>query len=860
MQLKIYQSEAINSLEFFCEEYSKTGLIEQSFKATRAQFELPNIPYAEYNNLNVPSVCFRIPTGGGKTLLAVHSIPVIVNKLLNVDSSLIFWLAPSEAIIDQTIKALKDPQHHFNQFLSQKFKGRDLNIMSIAEAHSKAFDLSTELPIIVATIQTFSRESDENLKFYDQNGVYQDFLKNTNETPSLANAIKQSNPIIIMDEAHNAKTDLRVSKLIELDPCFILELTATPQLKHNEAAGEYASNILYSVSASQLKAEDMIKLPIILETINKWQLAIKEAIEKRTELEALAKLELTETGQYIRPVILFKAESKRGSNPITYEKILEVLLTDYGIPREEIAVHTGEHQDLKNVDLMDKTCKIKYVITVDKLKEGWDAPFAYILSAVGDMRSSTAVEQILGRVLRLPYAKRKAQEDLEKAYAFIASEETTEVIKNLKDSLVDNGFEELEAQIHISASANSNNVANEVLTGLFAETTRVLETFDIEAVPDKFKENINYNKDTKEFSILKPISQKQQEEFSTAIKQAVSKESDIAALEEIVQERTLTLSNYNKSFSIPKLLANSSGGLFEFDKSILLQGISWSDQEIAKHAKLSETDFSITVRKDLTEIDITDKQKIQIRKLEDNKENLFSLNGESLKLNDKDITRLIFQQINTQELQTLNSNKLVKFIHLIVLDLLENRGFTTIDLKANLHLLTESIFYKIKNLQNGIIKNHFDSLFNDTSFFHVDPTKVFTFDPNNYPTPSPIKDIGQFKKHYYKLIDKMNGEETKFAEWIETLPEVDFWVRNIERNPKHSFWLQTSTDKFYPDFIIKLKSGKILVVEYKGEHLKNEDTKEKEMLGLAWANLTDNADFAMVYKSDFKDKIKAILN
>lgn len=860
MELKLYQEEALNSLEYFCEQYSKTGLIEQSFKATRALKELPLIPYAEYSNLNVPSVCFRIPTGGGKTLLAVHSIPIIINKLLNVESSLIFWLAPSDAIIEQTIKALKNPQHHFNQFLTQKFKGRDLNIMSISEAHTKAFDLSTELPIIVATIQTFSRESEENLKFYDQNGAYQSFLRDKKEIPSLANAIKYSNPIIIMDEAHNAKTDLRVNKLIELDPCFMLELTATPQLKHNEAAGEYASNILYSVSASQLKAEDMIKLPIILETINKWQLAIQESIKKRNELEDLAKLEYSQSGQYVRPVILFKAESKRGSNPITFEKILEVLLTDYGIPREEIAVHTGEYQDLKNVDLMDKNCKIKYVITVDKLKEGWDAPFAYILTAVGDMRSSTAVEQILGRILRLPYAKRKAQEDLEKAYAFIASEETVEVIKSLRDSLIDNGFEELEAQIHISASVNSNSLANEVLTGLFAESTRILETFDIEAIPEKFKESINYNKNTKEFSILKPIPQKQQEEFTNAIKQAVSSNEDMVILEEIVQERTLTLSNYNKPFSIPKLLVNNAGGLFEFDKSILLQGITWSEQEIAKYAKLSETEFSITVKKDLTEIDISDKDKIQIRKLEDNKENLFSLNGDILKLNDKDITRLIFQQINTKELQTLNSTKLVTFIHLIVLDLLSTRKLTTIELKANLHLLTEAIFYKIKNIQNIVIKNHFNSLFKETNYFKVDHTKVFTFDPNNYPTPAPMQDIGQFKKHYYKLIDKMNGEETKFAEFIDSLTEVDFWVRNIERNPQHSFWLQTSTDKFYPDFIIQLKNGKVLVVEYKGEHLKNEDTIEKEHLGLAWANLTDKADFAMVFKSDFKDKINALLN
>lgn len=859
MQLKHYQKETLRALEFFCQEYSKTGDIESSFKNTRKSLELKNIPYAEYENLNVPNVCFRIPTGGGKTLLAVNSIPLIIQKLFNTDSSLIFWLAPSDTIVEQTITALKNRKHPYREFLDQKFKERTVNVMSIHEAHTKAFDLSSELPIIVATLQTFSVENEEGRKFYEENGTYQDFIGNKDILPSLANAIRESNPIIIVDEAHNSKTNLRVSKLIELNPSFILELTATPQLTHAEAEGKYANNILYSVSASQLKAEDMIKLPLVLETTNKWEIGIKESLEKRIELENLAKVEELESGQYIRPIILFKAEANRNTNSITYKKILDILLNDYGIVREEIAVHTGEFEDLKNVDLMDRNCIIKYVITVDKLKEGWDAPFTYILNAVGDMKSSTAVEQIVGRILRLPYAKRKSQPDLEKAYAFIASNETTQVIKNLRDYFVENGFEQLEAEIHILSSSNSNRAADISLTGLFAEQTK-LESFNIELFPEKFKPLVNHNKDSKEFSILKPIPQKEKEEFVQAMKNSVSDKKDLEIIEEFLTEDYNFITNFKEILSIPKLMAKNQNGIFDFDKSILLQEITWSDQEIAQHSSLSIGEFNISVEKNLTEIDISEKQKIEIRKLDSIKQNLFTLNGESLKLNDKDIVRLILNHINSSDLQTIKVKQLAKFIHLIVLDLLNNRKMSTIELKSNINLLTESIHDKIKKLETSIIKTKYETLFKEEDFFKVLNDQVFTFDPNNYPTSAPMQDIGQFKKHYYKLIDKMNGEETKFAEWIETLPEVDFWVRNIERNPKHSFWLQTSTDKFYPDFIIKLKSGKILVVEYKGEHLKNEDTKEKEMLGLAWANLTDNADFAMVYKSDFKDKIKAILN
>lgn len=850
MQLKRYQQSALNALEFFCKKYSESGQISESFRLTREEYELPELPYAQYEGLDVPSVCFRIPTGGGKTLLAAHSIPIITKTLLNVDSSLVFWLAPSEAIVNQTLLALKDPHHPYRAYLDQQFPDRTVTVQTIAEAQSKAFDLTTELPIIIATIQTFAAENKEARKFYQENGAYLSFVDSLIEVPSLANAIKKSNPIVIMDEAHNAKTDLRVSKLLELNPSFMLELTATPQTVHREAEGKYASNILYAVSASQLKAEDMIKLPIVLETINKWEYAVTEAIQKRNELEELAKLEMIESGQYIRPIVLFKAEANRDESSITHEKMLEVLLSDHGIPRGEIAVHTGTSEDLKNVDLMSQDCEIRYVITVDKLKEGWDAPFASILAAVGNMTSSTAVEQLLGRVLRNPYAKKKTQSDLEKAYAFVASEETVSVIKSLKDSLIENGFEELEAEIHISASSNSNKAADNILGGLFTETT-TLESFDIEVIPEKFKEHVNFNKDSKEFSILKPIAQKDTEEFLTVIKKAVSTPKDISIVEETLKSETITtMNNFASGLSVPNLLAKTKEGLFVFDKTILLEEIEWTDQEIATHAKLSEAEFQVRVKKDLTEIDISDSEKIKIRKLDTIRENLFNLNGDTLKLNDKEITKLIFQQIKSGKLQTLSSSKLVKFIHLIVLDLINTRGFTTIELKANLYLLAEAIFEKVKKIEAEVITKYYKSLFEDSEFFTIDAANVFTFDPDNYPTNAPIKDTGMYHKHYYKLIDKMNGEEAKFASYIDSLDEVEFWVRNLDRDPVNAFWLQTSTDKFYPDFIIKLKSGKILVVEWKGDHLKNPDSLEKEHLGLAWAGLDDNLGFTMIYSND----------
>ena len=75
------------------------------------------------------------------------------------------------------------------------------------------------------------------------------------------------------------------------------------------------------------------------------------------------------------------------------------------------------------------------------LREGWDCPFAYVLCSVAEMRSSTAVEQILGRVMRLPKAQRKKQESLNSAYAFVASQNFYDAASALTDGLVQNGFE-----------------------------------------------------------------------------------------------------------------------------------------------------------------------------------------------------------------------------------------------------------------------------------------------------------------------------------------------------------------------------------------------------------------------------------
>jgi type III restriction enzyme len=117
----------------------------------------------------------------------------------------------------------------------------------------------------------------------------------------------------------------------------------------------------------------------------------------------------------------------------------------------------------------------------------------------------------------------------------------------------------------------------------------------------------------------------------------------------------------------------------------------------------------------------------------------------------------------------------------------------------------------------------------------------------------------QFPKHYFgpkpgELREKTpNGnltEEFRCAMFLESLDEIEFWVRNLPRKPS-SFRLQTATDWFYPDFVCQIKDGRTLVVEYKGSHLWT-DAEDKRAVGAVWESRSGGRRlFVMPTEGDF---------
>lgn len=173
-------------------------------------------------------------------------------------------------------------------------------------------------------------------------------------------------------------------------------------------------------------------------------------------------------------------------------------------------------------------------------------------------------------------------------------------------------------------------------------------------------------------------------------------------------------------------------------------------------------------------------------------------------------------------------------------DLLDNRAIPLGQLVRKKFELRKIAEEKIKIYrQDARNRAYQELLFGDSGpELIVTPERCFTYQPDQYPARNWCLASDSFNRHYYPKVGEMggDGEEFQCAQVIDQMDEVEFWVRNLDRQPNFSFWLQTSTDKFYPDFVCKLKDGRFLVVEYKGaDRWSNDDSKEKRRLGDLYA-------------------------
>lgn len=862
LQLKEYQQRTLDALKSYFQACVSLGNADTAFYDITRQVFGTGIPYRNVKELpGLPYVCLRVPTGGGKTLVACHSVSIAANDLLRADNPLVLWLVPSNAIREQTINALKDRAHPYRKALDATMGS--VEVMSIQDAlYVQRSTLDTETTIIVSTMQAFRVDDTEGRRVYDQSGALMDHFTGIDESllqgldrhengkpvPSLANVLKLRRPVVIVDEAHNARTELSFETLARFNPACIIEFTATPNTHTSP------SNVLHSVSAAELKAEAMIKMPIRLETRTNWKELLSDAIGLRNHLEKAAKEERGETGEYIRPIMLIQAQPRhQHQETLTVEVVEKCLIADFNIPDKQIRRATGSDRGLEGIDLAEPSCEVRYIITVQALREGWDCPFAYVLCSVAEMRSSTAVEQILGRIMRLPKAAWKKRTELNMAYAFSASQNFIEAANALEDALVQNGFNRQEAKEFISQAPA---IQQDGFEGGFWGTTTfsVPETPNLALLPEEIAPKVTYD----EVHCMISIEGIMGEAVKESLEQCFGTPEGKASVERAYRKnRGLpadekgTPSERGEIFSVPQL-AVKNGNLFEIFEETHFLDVPWSLSKC--DGSLTEAEY-VSSRADgqLAEIDVSDKGQIATRfisGLQLQMNYLANEHGETPAL----LVHWIDRTIHHPDITPEESGA---FITKVVRHLIDERKISLEFLFHDKYRLRQVIEARLdQHRKNAHEKAYQTFLLPECATpLTVTPEVCFSYDTVQYPYNMRYQGAYAFRKHYYPYIGDLKpaGEEFECAKFIDALPEVKFWVRNLERRPSYSFWLQTSTDRFYPDFVCLLNDGRYLVVEYKGEdRWSNDDSKEKRDIGGLWAARSDGTClFVMPKGKDF---------
>lgn len=875
--LRCYQRQALAALRTYLAKVVKLdSLVDNPARAAFA--DVTNATYwpAPLVNEQTPYVCIRIPTGGGKTVVAANAVGVAAKDYLQVDNPMVLWLVPSNAILDQTLAALRNLDHPYRAALTADF-GNNLAVLTVAEALALSRpDATGGACIIVGTIQAFRVDDTAGRKVYADAGALMDHFSGLapeqvarlemvegTDRPiaSLANVLRLHRPMVIVDEAHNARTPLSFDTLRRFDPSIILELTATPQLQKDLLSDVHPSNVLFHVSAAELKAEQMIKLPIRLNTDTDWRKVIGMALDCQSALEEAAKAERGETGEYIRPIVLFQAQAKSKTDPhrLTPEAVVQFLTDDKRIPRNQIAIHATGHAELDAIpDIESPDCPVRYVVTVQKLREGWDCPFAYVLCSVAELNSPVAVEQILGRVLRMPKARRKSRDVLNRAYAFVASNNFQAVAERLKDGLVDGaGFDRLEAEALVKAHGSFQFAEDRA--DFIHQSDAVPEApgatpeaiaAAIAKLPAPLKARVQFDPISREIGVQRALSRDDRNLMQIAFAAVAGADRVIDRL--FIKSNRIQASEAPSGekppFLVPRLGIHRQGMLELFGPDHFLD-LPWNLAEC--DVKPFAECFAIQGDTKAGEIDISDRGRMGIAFVGQLQDQLAMAIQEPAWT----LPRLVNWIDRGIPHPDVTKPAARVFIQRALEAVMAAQSYSLDQLARYKHEVRRALAEEIQKLRTSRQTGNFNALFAaDAGNFQTSADLAILFDEQTYAYNRPYKGSRTLAKHYFDIIGDLEpeGEEFSCAVWLAECSKVHYWLRNVPRKP-NSFWLQLSDARFYPDFVAMLTDGRILVVEYKGGHMMAE-AAEKRMIGALWAEASDGKClFAMPTNKDFSD-------
>jgi len=889
---KTYQSQVLESVEAYFKACHELPSPSVAFNAVTERLWGRGLSYNPLSGFppDMPYFCLRVPTGGGKTWLAAKSVQLVNTHLLRVEHSVILWLVPSKPIREQTLRALKDRKHPYHAALKE---AGPVTVMDLEEAKSVTrATLDTSTAVIVATRQAFQVEEEECRKVYQSSGALMHHFDNLSPVQrdellregqgaeqtvpySLANVLRLRRPFVIVDEAHNSRTELAFDMLARFRPSGVMELTATPDTERTP------SNVLHSVSAAELKAEEMIKLPVVLETEPNWQQCLADAIGRRDALHKLADDERRTGADYLRPIVLIQAEPRRsGVETLDVERVRHELIANHRIPADEITVATGEEKGLEKIEaehklgIADPACPVKFVITQKALAEGWDCPFAYILVSMASLHSATAVEQLLGRVLRQPGASHRQNRLLNQSYAFVVSRNFAETAAALRDRLVTGaGFERREVAEFVTAAKPEQ--ARLDLDGHIGRiVVRPVEVSlperpDLKSVPKPVRDKLSWDTKLNTLTINAPLT----EEETEHLKASVTSEAAIAAIEQAAEvSRTTAIEFFQtpaelgERFRVPQLALWVQGELQLFDDPEVLE-YPW---DVSPYDAAPTADDISTLGAGLKvseggEIDIDETSGRVVSRFLPELQRDLGLVYQPEHWNEVRLAAWLCR--NLPEPSLTHASKQA-FVAAWISELLRREGFTLARANLQKFLIRNLIEARIRCLRvEAVGRAYQQTLFGDgqAERVAVSDQYAFEFHPQAY---APSRDYDgrfgyfDFRGHFYGRIGDLDSkEEFECACWLDSQAQkgrIRYWVRNLVRREGCSFFLQKADGRFYPDFLCRLPNDVVLAVEYKGaDRWKN--AEDDRLIGGLWASLSEGrCRFAMV-KDKRWDWIESLL-
>ena len=850
MILKQYQKDIIEDLTRYLEILQKTKNISESFNEFwRLHPRTPLTPFPgeivepyKNNVAGVPHVCLKVPTAGGKTFIAANALRPIFSIFPQDHAKTVVWLVPSNSILEQTIRNFSNPEHPYREQLNADFGNRVEVYDKTALLQGAGFNASSvkeNLSFCILSFDSLRSRNKDNRNAYKENGNLLSFAESVDEEVSLMSVFKQLNPVIVVDESHNAESELSVDMLKQLNPSFILDLTATPRKN---------SNIISFTSAFELKKESMVKLPVIVYNHQSKDEVVNSALELRARLEHAAFEAQNQGGAPIRPIVLFQAEPKTKEDNATFDKI-KAMLIEKGIKESEIKIKTADKNELAGVDLMSSDCEVRYIITVNALKEGWDCPYAYVLASLADKNSAVDVEQILGRVLRLPYTRKNPNPMLNMSYVLTASNKFLDTVQNVVEGLNRAGFSSKDYRIADTQVVNDlPSVAPaapppvDLLTPISPEMQEPSANGFGGIMPPATSWNPGASASPASPAVqdIERLARQENETMEKQIQE--SKSSGVAPtpadLEKQVKNAHIK-ENFIESASgicLPKFFMNMDGiendlfGLceMEFEKDMLL-----------KKFPLRTCDTSIN-------FDNVDAEIYKVDLDENTKDNTptFCKVG-------KDVQTSLAQWILSIKDVEGKRKKCAELLVGLVgkmypipdqeIKIYIERVLESFDDAAFNHMLNNSAPYAAKI--KAAIQNHADTYVRDEFRRELDSDKIILKPSYMFKKQKPYSAKGKsIAKGLYEPEEGFNEFEAEVVNELANLDNVEFWTRNKER----ADFCINGYINHYPDFIIKTKKGKIVLLETKGDHL---DAAKKIELGNLWASKAGNEyRYCLVYE------------